>query len=484
MGGPSAEARAALRASGDRVREMLDEAGSQFRRGEPGIGWERLEELRIAREAYAAAEAGMSAEARAWQELLDQRVQEWGVQTKQAARALQELNAVPGTKQVAPPQLAEAPVYFRQQSSRLTDDLDRLVIRGEYEAALAGYHQRLGLLRQLGAGDTPQVKMLAEKTRRVRTIVETRRRFAQAAAGPDDGHNAKISTDDVKAIDAEAGVQKVRMALPGEQGTYSDPYWVWRKTEKGLQKDGVFKGSGEGFADHYDLRAERVYADVGDIVGVDVPACAQGKMTIGGQAREGIYVRNANGTCLKHMSREAQIALKPQIARDRVLAAFLGDHDRHMGNYLVTSDGKVISIDHGMADVCGKRLGENSPLATDETFRTAMKSRIVDMGRGRYGLTYIDEHMTIEDMASTIEQIENLCRAPDRLRDVLGKTLSGMELEDAVQVLTGRARVLRQVIKECFGSAADSKAIPVTASAEAWPWQDEPDGALWALRAA
>ena len=42
---------------------MLDEAGSQFRRGEPGIGWERLEELRIAREAYAAAEAAMSAEA-------------------------------------------------------------------------------------------------------------------------------------------------------------------------------------------------------------------------------------------------------------------------------------------------------------------------------------------------------------------------------------------------------------------------------------
>ncbi len=276
----------------------------------------------------------------------------------------------------------------------------------------------------------------------------------------------------------------MQMALPGEQGTYSDPYWVWRKTENGLQKHGIFKGSGEGFADHYDLRAEQVYADVGDIVGVEVPACAQGKMTIGGQVREGIYVRNANGTCLKHLSHEAQIALKPQIARDRVLAAFLGDHDRHMGNYLVTRDGRVISIDHGMADVCGKRLLENNPFADDATFRMSMKSRIVDMGRGRYGLTYIDEHMTIEDMLPTIERIEKLCNDPDGLRRLLARTLSDEELEDAVRELTGRARVLRQVMQECFGSAADPQAIPVRVSARALPSHDIGNGACRALRAA
>jgi hypothetical protein len=53
---------------------------------------------------------------------------------------------------------------------------------------------------------------------------------------------------------------------------------------------------------------------------------------------------------------------KDEITEDFVFSTFLGDGDRHFGNYRVAADGKLIPFDYGLADVVPKHGRYRNPL--------------------------------------------------------------------------------------------------------------------------
>jgi hypothetical protein len=189
-------------------------------------------------------------------------------------------------------------------------------------------------------------------------------------------------------------------------------------------------------------------------------------MTIEGQLREGVFIRMASGTRLGALGIGGPAAFKRQIAQDRVLALWLGDHDRHLGNYLATATGEVRCIDHGMADFAGRVYGENAAGATGDVAELAMTERLKKLRypgdpKSSYGLWWVDDQITIEDMLPTIRKIQALvARDQKQVVNLLEKTLAGRELEEALAVLRRRAEVLERVIRANFGSIEDLKPIP------------------------
>lgn len=504
-----AEVRQALETGSVQIKRMLDEIGERFQKGEASAAWRKLEELQIARQAYAAAEAGAIPEAKAWQDLLDKRVADWANRTKQMADQAAALSKSSSTlKPGATPAAAQQPIQvgFRSKD-RIAGDLKRLVRQGEWEDAIAGYNQRLAVMRQLGAGDSEPVKRMAAEVQRVKTIAAARARYPTGAVVPEGPQDAAAAAhmknifspegapdeladkarNGISALDADNNRLLERQAKIGESPSYSDPYWVKYGTPQKAETVAVFKGSGEGFADHYDLRAEQVYMTIGRECGLDVPDCALGKMTVldldtGALIqKEGILVRYVKGTKLEDLPPEVAIAFKQQIARDKVIAALLGDHDRHLGNYIIAADGRVWSIDHGMAKFSGD-LVETDLLATPEQFEAAMRNRVMHW-RARQGtkalaVRTLDDCLTLEDMAPTIAKVEALCKDEAKLRRLLSKHLSGDELENAMRVIPERAKVLRTVMRECFGTADDPLSAPPPAL-----WVSIGEGDLPAFRA-
>lgn len=489
------EARLALESTSGQVKRMLDEVSEQFRKGEAGAAWRKLEELQIARQACAAVEAGAIPEARAWQELLDKRVRYWGGCTESSAALANRLrqagaSAVPGSK---PGTVALLDFHVKDN---LAGDLRRMVLQGEWGDAVAGYNQRLAVLRQLGTADAPPVQRMAREVKRIEGVALARAHYSASAPVPEGPQNevaarrmqAALSPDaeearkGIAALDSDANTILERQAKPGEVPTYSDPHWVKYRGANGAEETlAVAKGSGKDFPDHYDMRGEQVYADFAkevrlvdelgkEVCGVNVPECAVGKMSLKELDPNGVLktvekeclvVRYVPGTQLKDLPQEVAIAFKEQIACDKVLAALLGDHDRHLGNYLITADGRIWSIDHGMADVAGRNFREFSQLVDADEVAQYMRKRILDGTRSHWGLEWLDNHITLEDMEPMIKQVEALCKDEQKLRAILSRHLSGAELDNAVKVLGKRAGVLRDVMRECFGSAEDPLVVPL-----------------------
>lgn len=104
------------------------------------------------------------------------------------------------------------------------------------------------------------------------------------------------------------------------------------------------------------------------------------------------------------------------------------------------------------------------PLAGPGDFAAAVRNRFMHW-RGRQGTKALavrvsDDRLTVEDMVLTIERVEALCQDRGKLREPLSKHLSGDELRDAMRVLPERAKVLWDVMRECFGPVDDPVFVP------------------------
>ncbi len=120
-----------------------------------------------------------------------------------------------------------------------------------------------------------------------------------------------------------------------------------------------------------DLDGEVAAYEFGKILGLDVPAVTRVKVRgPNGEEVEGIAIRYIDGDNFLKASEAEFLYAKREIAQDKAFSAFLGDHDRHMGNYYYTQDGRVLSIDHGMADLAEGRARGLSPEEFD-TFAAA-----------------------------------------------------------------------------------------------------------------
>jgi len=505
-GGLSRTARKAVRRSMKEIQDEITDAARKFQAGEgtPEL-CRKIESLEAAYEGLAAADAGMLGQSKTWQDIVQEAADSANAEARLAAQQAKNLKQVSQQLQAAADETGvgrrvvktggvgagpdagvktgvapadKMPVELKAGST-LSKDVDQLVLDGDYQKAIANYERRLALLKQFGMGESFEAKDIAVKLRQTRAISAAHYRLSAADDAPNLRHADDIAPGEIEGMDANPEKYvKTRIAGTGGDPTYSDPYWVWEMQGDRAVKVGVFKGSGPDFPDGYDLRAEVLYYKIAKKIGVDVPACKIGTMTINGKKVKGLFVRMAPGAALEAYDNATHIALKTQLARDKTLAALLGDHDRRPANYLVSGKGNVTSIDHGMADPCGRKLGEAVSFADDDIAGEAMRTRIVGEGRVRQGLEYLDQHITIEDMRPTINKLKALFELEEGkyIERMLKSVLTPDEAADALRVLKRRLKITDGKLEEFFGTrpipAVEADVPPVHDNQTARPGGD------------
>lgn len=202
---------------------------------------------------------------------------------------------------------------------------------------------------------------------------------------------------------------------------------------------------------------ERVRLDNGEVVAVMrwVPGEEAGqvlKATIRGQDGAGQPPRLPAG-----LTREQFLArARAEFIRDRLLSAILGDHDRKHNNFIVTTDGHLVAIDHASA----------RPLETDlspDAVAAEMRKRFEGEGYPRAGKTDARSRQLDRELGVTWEEITAAWkRMRARLLDPLGnlneralEALASAYGAQAPQVLaTWKLRIaaMEGVVNQVFGA--------------------------------
>jgi hypothetical protein len=203
-----------------------------------------------------------------------------------------------------------------------------------------------------------------------------------------------------------------------------------------------------------DLDGEVAAYEFGKLLGLDVPAVTRLTVTgPGGKKVEGIAVRYIQGSDFIKAGEAEFLAAKRDIALDKAFSAFIGDHDRHMGNYFRTADGKVLSIDHGMADLAEIHAQGAAPGKFEALVKERLEKRIVGVGQVHSQIGELERNMVFQDMGDMIARIESL--TDDQMQGVLRKVYgSGPEAEQKIAQALGalklRQQQLRPLMKKYF----------------------------------
>ncbi len=399
-----------------------------------------------------------------------------------------------------------------RDGSSLAADADRLWIGQQFDEALERYESRLAGMKQYGAatgeGEAAAAE-LSEKIAGLRELKEIRRELkpmAKPEGVPD--YHADVNREEVaefesviqreKDLPMEAKTVRLEpVAGNRKHASLTDPYWVRVKKDGKWVTVGLFKRTARA---GLDLEAEEVYAKFAwkfhDQLGVEVPACTRARMTVEtrvlekdgsvtmlkAEPQEGLFVRWAPGTDLEKFGYYAPALFKRQMALDRVVAALFFDYDRKAGNFMVMELEKLLSLDHGQAFFRGF---SGEALESDETVALFM-AKMVAHWRNRTDVPTVgvyrilDEQITIEDMGKSITFIEDLFQVGEesmngvkRVRMISDGPEQVMKLlresrvpdpEEVMRILTARARVMRKVLTESFGTLRDLKPIPVEAT--------------------
>lgn len=326
---------------------------------------------------------------------------------------------------------------------------DRLLLAGEYQEAAERYEQLDLVVRMWGGEGSGAAKEVSAKLRLARAAAQAEQRLRRASASEPGQLAAPISDAERQAL---AGAAKLR---PMVEKSLTNPHWV----DVDGETVGVFKQAQAGRGGT-DLKAERLYVEFAREVGGKAPACEMARMTLpDGTQAEGLLVRYVDGAPLRRLDAGTALAVKRDLARDRVLAAFLGDHDRHFGNYLVSPERGLVSIDHGLADyaddaVSGGTLdaaGFDNPVVGPELRKRVGENMAWRITRPREvypDLKLFDQMLVYDDMADTARQLQAMDAA--QLRALAGRVLDGPELERTVRVLQARQQHLSRVLEQCF----------------------------------
>lgn len=124
-----------------------------------------------------------------------------------------------------------------------------------------------------------------------------------------------------------------------------------------------------------DIENNLVHEQLARAMGFDVPAMEVRVIyDAEGHAVEAYYVmRKVEGRNLADLTAGEIYLYRHELARHRALATLIGDYDRKLDNYIITSEGHFIPIDAGQADVTGDRVTKqfadaNRPHKPDLTF--------------------------------------------------------------------------------------------------------------------
>jgi predicted unusual protein kinase regulating ubiquinone biosynthesis (AarF/ABC1/UbiB family) len=152
-----------------------------------------------------------------------------------------------------------------------------------------------------------------------------------------------------------------------------------------------------------------------------------------------------------------------------VFSAFLGDHDRHAANYLLTKEGRLISIDHGMADFMEAKFHKPG-MSRDEArsiLAKAMELKIDKLRTESPNIHMIDKYINYEDVQPMIKKIKEL--NDDQLEAIVkaaysGRSVTKEELAFAKDNLRLQQEVLEEVLRKKFPPIKSTTFTPVQAS--------------------
>lgn len=325
----------------------------------------------------------------------------------------------------------------------LLRNANRLLMEGEYRKAVGRYKELLTFLKEMGNEGSTVGQELVRNLRLARRAWSAHQRLTAVDPGAITQVTERFrpgEVDDIirRSTGAGASVRLQRMA----EATYTKPYWV---VEKG-RRIAVFKPAEPSGRD---LKAEMLYYEFARRLGYNCPACAPATMQTPDRGQvNGIIVRYVEGTALKDCDAGLRLAARREIARDKVLSALLGDHDRHFGNYLASEGRGTISIDHGMCDFDDMIIGQGGR----DTIRLNMVERI-RLGRQFYRqMAQVDPLLHYADIQEAVREIQGLA---DELETLLKPIFSNPdELNAVLPYIRTRLELLPDVMHECYGPAA------------------------------
>ena len=268
---------------------------------------------------------------------------------------------------------ADSPRFLTQQPDAFTHNADRLVAQGRFEEAAVEYQKLLakaeGNERIAAAVRTKLVQVEAaikeraalERLRlqaptppRVRTpetgdpispgLLEDIREAARNGyrtppEGPPPLH--------LEAVGEPLHLQRIK---PPEEATTADPSFVIGREGKPIA---VVKKA-LGSSGHEEGIAEELASRIFEVLGRPGPRSRVVQLTVEGKTEKYIVTQLfPHGTELRDLSPTTGqlLARKEDLAEDLVYSLFLGDGDRHLGNYRVLDSGETLPFDYGLADL-------------------------------------------------------------------------------------------------------------------------------------
>ncbi len=226
-----------------------------------------------------------------------------------------------------------------------------------------------------------------------------------------------------------------------------------------------------------EMVANRLYRALGfDIPGMSVHL----ERDAGGNVVRACYfMRRIEGRPLSERSAAEVFLYREDLARHRAATLLVGDYDRHLGNYLVTKDGRLIPIDAGMGDVRGVRARSanwqadhpyimEGAFGRDHWYSRVLRDEIIDgpnadrialwspVAEGRRKILVAEEALTYNAARPTLGTIDQLMDDEPRLRRVLAEAYSKIHadaadvnraVEETVANLRKRASRLDQVMR-------------------------------------
>jgi len=387
------------------------------------------------------------------------------------------------------PRRAQTPKEIADEAERLksldyrkggvTQQADDAMRRGDYDEAARRYKQALAD----GQLDPKTAEEVAEKLRVAKETQEAAERLRAGGGQSKSQVTREFTQEEVENLSRTPGERLKPLKTSAGEESLTRPRLV-------LDADGrpvaVFKPTVPGQRpNQIDVKGEQVAYRLSQRLGGDTPAVAPAKMMIDGQEQSGTLVRFIpDGSDLKVLDAGTQRAVKREVAQDKAMSLFLGDHDRHAGNYFVTKDGEVFNIDHGLSDLAERPDIVNWSAPPDQLEREitrAMDYRAQLPGTGDSIIKGIDNQITYEDLAPSIDKIKNMNESD--IRGLLsGVTAPGEETERAVRTLMVRKDNLGSVLERHFPrlSRPSARGLPwlrPTWWAGLWPrWQWQPAG--------
>ena len=270
-------------------------------------------------------------------------------------------------------------------------------------------------------------------------------------------------------------------------GSAADPMFIYGKNRKLL---GVRKNA-EGMLDHPEGMAEELASRINEALGRPGPRARVHEVTARNPATGSMVKKKYLVTELLPSGRPLDdilngphqlLARKDEISEDIVFSLFMGDGDRHFGNYWISDYGEVIPMDYGLADLFpehpyrqplyvaqpehpgslyrpsnqGKPVPHTSP-EFDDYVRKLMKRHWNHGTRHWRHPAFADTFpaaMTYESMAPHIQKFKKLCEPPgpgqpSRLSKLLDATMGTNHPHRAYTgaLLKKRAEILDEFLK-------------------------------------